>query len=240
MRAINVEENGSHLGGVPQDDPFFNAPNHGLFYEAAGPSHSTAQGNAQYQHHHHHHEHEPALALTPTPAPALAPLPSAPLPAVPEPAPRVPSALSSASSRPSRAGSRQASSLSANPMWLNTGDEQLVVRPAPGPFLYSPVDPEEQKRRDEEKRVKRQQREKDRALKKEEKAKAKAAEKSEKQVRKTSSQQSDSTNSATLRTATSFSGSLRRAFLALKKPSAAAPSLPTADEGEGDEEERRH
>ncbi|KAG4218191.1 hypothetical protein PC116_g33329, partial [Phytophthora cactorum] len=70
--------------------------------------------------------------------------------------------------------------------------------------------------------------------------KAKAAEKTEKQVRKTSSQQSDSTNSATLRTATSFSGSLRRAFLALKKPSAATPSLPTADEGEGDEEERRH
>ncbi|KAI0849506.1 hypothetical protein F5Y00DRAFT_235832 [Daldinia vernicosa] len=87
--------------------------------------------------------------------------------------------------------------------------------------------------------MKRQEREKERAQKKEEKAKAKASQKMEKQVRKTNSQQSDSTTSVTLRSASSFSGSLRRAFQALKKPSVAAPSLPTADEHEHDEEESR-
>lgn len=135
----------------------------------------------------------------------------------------------------------------AAPLWAPV-DHSMVVRPAPGPFLYESADPEELKRRDEERRERRRQRECERAQKREEKAKLKATEHAQKELRRMQSHQNIGSHhhghhlgvggAAVLKTASSFSGSLRRAFQAFKKPSSAVPTPSPAEEDEIKQEEQ--
>ncbi|XXH01571.1 hypothetical protein Hte_007931 [Hypoxylon texense] len=142
-----------------------------------------------------------------------------------------------------------------NELYWQETNGGMVIRRAPGPFFYEAKSPTALKRRDEERREKRMERVRERAQREEER-------KAKKEVRKAQAmQQPQSTSSGNgsgsasgsvggsnsgggggggslrLRSTASFSGSLRRAFKALKKPSSASKLKPTDEKDEDGEEE---
>ncbi|XDG05277.1 hypothetical protein ABKA04_004892 [Annulohypoxylon sp. FPYF3050] len=175
-----------------------------------------------------------------------------------QPAPQQQATQQVAPPHPQPAPGARAAAHPAVPFWAPPPSEnQVVVRPAPGPFLYAGADPEEMKRKDEEKRQKRLERERDRKQKKEEKNKQKANEEAQKELRKSmgsrdstsvhgsigasqGSGRSDASASigasvgtgVGLKPKPSFGGSLRRAFNAFKKPASNAPGPASVAEEE--------
>lgn len=237
LEEIAREGRVEQYGGGVLEDPFYAHGND--FYQ--GPSNNPNPMAPTLQHAY------PALTLpAPVPAPALVPTPtpapitSAPeMPSIPAPSPAPQEQAyesSSIYSQPARQSGRQSGTKSGPSSWIPGGDE-VVVRPAPGPFLYSSEDPEELKRKEEERRQKRREREQDRAQQKEEKAKLKAAQKAEKQLRKAQSQQFNAQQPGTLRNAASFTGSLRRAFHSFKKPTLPLSGLAPNEEDEDEEDQ---
>ncbi|KAL7619722.1 hypothetical protein AAE478_010264 [Parahypoxylon ruwenzoriense] len=152
---------------------------------------------------------------------------------------------SSRSSHPSQRNQHTGVTFFA-PQELNS---TLVVRPAPGPFLYASEDPEEMARKERERRAQREQRERERAVKKEEKKRREEEERQQKQLRKARSQQqmlpfdavSSSSSSAHQSenrrrlASASFSGSLRRAFEAFRRRPSAMTLAEEEEEGEAGE-----
>ncbi|KAI0886629.1 uncharacterized protein GGS22DRAFT_199030 [Annulohypoxylon maeteangense] len=283
--AIAREDRLDQFGGSLGEDPFYDTgSNEGLNYMHGPQTHGVGRGlnhghmtgfpytgvfspTEGYNHSASTHHPFPIMQqppgfpsyLVPPPTPATnAPPPTHPQPqqSPPRPQPAQPTAP------PRAARSLKPPHQPEAPLWGPSSE--TIVRPAPGPFLYAGADPEELKRKDEEKRQKRRERERDRAQKKEEKNKQKANEEALKELRKSQSRDSASLHgsaggtwgsggsegggsvggggsasvsgsvSASLKPKSSFGGSLRRAFNVLKKPVVSAPG-PALVEEEGEE-----
>ncbi|KAI1210134.1 uncharacterized protein F4807DRAFT_467265 [Annulohypoxylon truncatum] len=277
--AITREDRLDQFGGSLGEDPFYDTgSNEGLNHMSGPPDHGFSFGQSHgytagfpytgtFSLNQHHH-HAPIPVLPPNyPYPVLQQPPAFPSYLVPPPTPAssAPSHAHPQAQQPALqhqptqqtttsqlAPASRATTHPAAPLWAPSSENQVVVRPAPGPFLYAGTDPEEMKRKDEEKRQKRRERERDRAQKKEEKNKQKANEEALKELRKSQSRDSSSLHgstggawgsggsegggsaagSASLKPKASFGGSLRRAFNAFKKPGLNAPGPAPVEEEE--------
>lgn len=119
-----------------------------------------------------------------------------------------------------------------NELYWQETNGGMVIRRTPGPFFYEATSPTALKRQDDERREKRRERARERAESREKR-------KAEKEVRKAQAAQAAQQSgggSGRLRSTASFSGSLRRAFQALKKTSSSSKLKP-AEEEEGEEED---